>query len=111
MMAQPGPRFKSIPVNITAAGDNIVLSVPNNPINIYGLYLVSDTQQYITYKNGATPLSGGLFFTVGGSSNLAPDGFVKYVCGAGTPPNGGFVINLSVGGHVAGTLYYTLGGL
>ena len=110
-MAQPGPRYKSIPVNVTSSGDNVVLISANNPINIYGLYLVSDTQQYITYKNGSTALSGGLFFTIGGSSNLMPDGFVKYVCGSGAPPNGGFVINLSVGGRVAGTLYYTLGGM
>jgi len=98
-------------INATTSGDNLIISSNSTPIIILGLFLVTDTQMYVRYKNGTNnPVSGPIFLFQGGSHNLNQQDVPYFVCGAGSGTSGGFYINLSTSGIVGGTLYYTLGG-
>jgi hypothetical protein len=100
---------RQAPVNISAAGDNLVLSNALGPVTIYGLTIVAGGAVSLTLKNGTgTALTGPMPLVLDGSIDFTPT-FERYVVGAGTGATGGFYINLSVSAQVSGTVYYKLG--
>jgi hypothetical protein len=96
-------------VNISASGDNLVLSNAIGPITIYGLTIVVAGAVTVTLKNGtATALTGPIPLVADGSIDFAPT-FERYICGAGTGTAGGFYINLSSAVQASGTIYFKYG--
>jgi len=96
-------------VNISASGDNLIVSNASSPILIYGLTIVAGGAVNITLKNGTgTSLTGPIPLVNGGSIDFAPT-FERYVAGQGSGANGGFYINLSSAVQVSGTIYFRFG--
>ena len=96
-------------VDISASGDNLLLSNALGPVIVYGLTVVAGGAVNITLKNGtAHALTGAIPLVNGGSIDFAPT-FERYTVGTGTGANGGFYINLSTGVQLSGTIYYKLG--
>lgn len=100
---------RQAPVNISASGDNLVVSNATGPVTIYGLTIVASAAVTVTLKNStATALTGPIPLVIDGSIDFAPT-FERYICGAGSGTSGGFYINLSAAVQVSGTAYFKLG--
>lgn len=100
---------RQAPVNISASGDNLVLSNALGPIQIYGLTVVAGGAVNVTLKNGqANVMTGAMPLVNGGSIDFSPT-FERYVVGQGTGANGGFYINLSAAVPLTGTVYFKYG--
>lgn len=100
---------RQAPVNISAAGDNLVLSNAQGPLTIYGLTIVAGGAVNLILKNGtATAMTGPMPLVTDGSIDFIPT-FERYTVGSGTGTAGGFYINLSAAVQVSGTVYYKLG--
>lgn len=96
-------------VNITASGDNLVLSNATGPVTIYGLTIVASNAVSVALKNGTTTMMfGPIGLVTAGSIDLAPT-FERFTVGAGTGTAGGFYINLSGAVQVGGTVYFKYG--
>lgn len=54
--------YISLPINCSAAGDNVIISPPGPPIKIYALQLWNVTPQTIRVCNGPSAALGSLLF-------------------------------------------------
>jgi len=96
-------------VNISASGDNLVVSNALGPVQIYGLTVVAGAAVVVTLKNGTgQALTGPMSLVNGGSIDFAPT-FERYVVGQGSGAGGGFYINLSSAVQLSGTVYFKYG--
>lgn len=89
----------------SAAGGDIaaVTGTPGLIIRVYKLFLVCTGASNITFKDGATALSGAMALAANGAITLDLDGQPWFSCSVGNT----FNINSSASTQVSGTVYYT----
>ena len=94
-------------INFAASGDNTVVAANTKvPINVTAIAFTVAGATNITFKNGATALSGAFVFTGNGSSMILPQNDrAWYIAYAGN----NFVMNSSNAVQVSGTIWYTNG--
>jgi hypothetical protein len=97
----------SAPINFTASGDNTVIAAGGTGrVNrVYRLFLVVGAATSITFKHGATALSGPIPLPANGAITLDFEAEPWFECA----DNEAFVINSSAGVQVSGTIYFTQG--
>lgn len=101
-----GPGVVIAPINFAAAGDNIVIaSKPGNSQTVVKMILIVSGDTILTYKRGATALSGPMQFSDGVSEVLDYDPIGWYTVIAGED----FIINSASAVQVSGTIYYVVG--
>ena len=103
-------QIKSAVLNFAGAGDNTVITAASaGPIKIKGISFTVAGATNITMKNGTSAVSGAYVFTGNGSSMVHPilesDSYywIAY-------PSQNFVMNLTNGVQLSGTIWYTSGG-
>jgi hypothetical protein len=96
-----------VPIN-TAAGGDIVISpaVVNESTKLYRLLLVAGGATNITFKDGATPLSGPIPFSTNSGLVLDFSGDPWYIGSLNT----NFIINSSSAVQVSGTAWIVVSG-
>jgi hypothetical protein len=102
-------QIKSAILNFSAGGDNTVLpAAPFGMVKIKGISFTVAGATNITFKNGTSTVSGAYVFTGNGSSMTAPilesDAYYWWA-----DPSQAFVMNLSSGVQLSGTIWYTNG--
>jgi hypothetical protein len=100
-------QFDTVALSFNSSGDNTIIAAPSaGPIKIWKLAFTTASAVNVTFKAGSTALSGAFVFGGNGSFVLYYDGSPHYIC----PPGSAFVINLSSGVAIGGTVWYTIGG-
>lgn len=98
--------FRELSVDISAAGDNVVIPAEvGRIISVYKVFLVFAAAVDITPKDGVggTPFSGDLEMLTSGSIVLDYDGYAWFTTTAGND----FVLSLSAMVNVSGRIYFT----
>lgn len=105
-MSVHNPKVSAI--NFSASGDNtVVTGVTNLAIKVHGIFFTVGGATNITFKDGAsTSLSAAVVFTGSGSSQTLQINDEAYFV---TTPGNNFVMNSSSAVQVSGTIYYTVG--
>ena len=100
-------QFRTAVLDFNSNGDNTAIAgVTATTIKVWKIIFTTGAAVDVTFKDGAsTALSGALVFSDVGSMVLYYDGSPHWV----TSPGNDFVINLSGGVSIQGTIYYTLG--
>ena len=99
-----GARVTQIPVNFSGAGDTIIIpGVIGKLINILQFFLVFAGDTNLTFKSAATAISGPISFLANGSFVLD---YLQLPLSCN--PGDNFVMNLSAGVQVSGTLWYSM---
>ena len=100
-------QFKTAALSFNGNGDNTAIAASSgNPIKVWKIAFTTAAAVNVTFKDGAsTSLSGAFVFSGNGSMVLYYDGSPHYVTTIGNA----FIINLSSGVGIAGTIWYTLG--
>lgn len=99
-------RLLQAPINVSASGDNVILAntVPDRVFSVYRIFFVlGSTAANVTFKSGATALSGPMPMLGSGTFMLDFTEEHWYA----TAPGEDFIINLSAATALAGTVYYT----
>lgn len=100
-----GAKVTQAPVNISGAGDNTVISgLLGQVIKVLQFFFVIGAASNLTYKSGTTVISGPLNFPA--AAGQVQD-FIQLplTCNAGDS----FIVNLSAGVQVGGTIWYIQG--
>jgi hypothetical protein len=93
---------KTLPISFSSSGDNIVIAaVSGKLITVVQLYLVVAGATNITFKDGATALSGAMPMSTNGSIVLDVNQNLSWFI-----TSGNFVINSSAAVQVSGEVYY-----
>lgn len=103
--ATVGASVVQAPINFSASGDNIVIAgVLGKRIKVLQFFLVLAAATNLTYKSGASPISGPLDF---GSNAAQVQDFIQLplTCNLGDP----FILNSSNAVVVGGTIWYVQG--
>lgn len=96
-------QLSSVPVVISASGDNTIIAGASGlRVKLYRLLLVADGLTYLTFKNGATALSGAIPVYTGGGLTLDLSGEPWYQTTAGQD----LVLNSANAVAMGGTAYY-----
>lgn len=99
-----GAQVLQAPLSFSGAGDNIVIAgVAGRSIKVLQLFLVIAGATNLIYKSGATALSGTLTF---GSNAAQVQDYIQLPLTCN--PGDNFIINLSSGVVVGGTIWYSV---
>lgn len=99
------PILNRAAVDFSAGGDNtIIAAVAGKRILVHRLILVVSAATSIIVKRGATALTGAMSMSANGALSLDTTGEPWFT----TDINENFVINLSAGVQVGGSIYYDL---
>lgn len=97
------PHLNSAAVSFAAGGDNTVIAaITDTRIMVHRLFIVVAGATNITIKNGSTSLTGAMPFAANGALVLDISGEPWFAVSKGSA----FVVNLSAGVQVSGTVYY-----
>ena len=99
--------LSSAVINFAASGDNTVIAAGGTgKVNrVYRLFLVVGGATNITFKRGATALSGPIPLPANGAITLDFEAEPWFECA----DNEAFLINSSAAVQVSGTIYFTQG--
>lgn len=98
------PTTSSASVDFSASGDNTIVSgVALQTIRVYKIFLVVGGVTNLTFKDGATGLTGAIPMLANGAFVLDFDTEPWFVTTAGNS----FIINSSSGVQISGRCYYT----
>lgn len=93
----------SIAVTTSTSGDQTAIAaVAGQTIRVYDIALACDSANALTFKDGATALSGAMKVS-GLSLDMSPHGRPRFICTKGNA----FVINLGSAVQTSGTIWYT----
>lgn len=96
--------MQSAPINISASGDQGVISAVNgSSYKIYGLFLVAAGSVSATIKNGSTVLTGPIPLQTSAQFSFPLNVEVPYLS---VDSGNALVINLSGAVQVSGIVYY-----
>ena|SRR2546422_9072665 len=99
-------KITPVSVSFAGAGDNtIITGVAGQTIRIMRMLLAITAATNLTFKDGATALTGAMPFAATGGLILDDSGEPWYIIGDGN----NFVINSSVGTQISGTVWFTQG--
>lgn len=101
-----GNSSKSASVSVDAAslGDNTLITCPaGSTIRVFQMFIVLGGAANVTFKSGATSLTGALPMLSNGDITLDYSGFPWFT----TARDEDFVMNLSAAVQVSGRIYYT----
>ena len=100
-----GASASQIPINISGAGDNIVIAgTPGRLIKVLQFFFVVSAATIITYKSSGIALSGPMSFT----ANMAHvQDFIQLPLTC-VNPGDSFIINLSAGTQLSGTIWFDM---
>jgi hypothetical protein len=87
-------------IDFVATGDNTVVSGGSS--RIHKLFLVLSADSNLTFKDGATPLTGAMSMKANGAIVLDIDPRFPWFT-----PSGSFIINQSGVAQVSGRVYYS----
>ena len=98
------PNLVEAPIDFTASGDQtLVAAVAGRSVRVYHLFLVVSADTELTFKRGATELTGPMPMLANGSIVLDFQGQPWFA----TLDNEAFVLNQSGTAQVSGQLAYT----
>lgn len=99
-----GAQVVQAPISFSAPGDNIVVvGVAGKSIKVLQLFLVLADATNLIYKSGSSALSGTLTF---GSNAAQVQDYIQLPLTCN--PGDNFIINLTVGVVVGGTIWYAV---
>ena len=92
-------------INFVASGDNtLVAGVAGQIITVYQIFFVVSAAATLTFKDGATALTGAMSFTANGSLTFAFDTSPWF----STSPGNSFVLTqTTTTAQVSGRIYYS----
>jgi hypothetical protein len=91
-------------IDESATGDHIIIAgVPGKTIRVFRIFFVLDSNCFVTFLDGSTPLTGPLSMLANGSITLDFTELHWFI----TSPGEDFVINTTPDAAFAGRVYYT----
>lgn len=104
--ATPGPTtgLTEATIDFTSTGDNTVVAGSGSLVTkVYRLFFTVSTATTVTFKQGATSLTGAMTLSAGGAVVLDLTGDPWFTSSAGQ----GFIISQTGTAQISGRVYYT----
>jgi hypothetical protein len=103
--ASTNTRYLEAAIDFSANGDNTLIAlVAAKKIKVHRLFLVVSTATNLTFKDGATALTGAMFMSANGGFTLDMQGDPWFTTTAGAA----FVLGQSGTAQISGRLYYSV---